>query len=55
MLGVWLYLRSAKVPVHNVQFSAFYVRLDFVQVGASLVSSVVYKVPLKANLEHLLP
>lgn len=32
-LGVWLYLRIAKVPVYNIEFSAFYVRLDFVQVG----------------------
>ncbi|CDJ41573.1 hypothetical protein, conserved [Eimeria tenella] len=35
-LGVWLYLRVAKVPVYNIEFSAFYVRLDFVQELLSL-------------------
>ncbi|CDJ36246.1 uncharacterized protein EMH_0064120 [Eimeria mitis] len=40
MLGVWLYLRSAKVPVHNVEFSAFYVQLDFVQELLSLGQTI---------------
>ncbi|CDI75721.1 hypothetical protein, conserved [Eimeria praecox] len=40
MLGVWLYLRSAKVPVHNIQFSAFYVRLSFVQELLSLEQTI---------------
>ncbi|CDJ48408.1 hypothetical protein, conserved [Eimeria brunetti] len=38
--GVWLYLRSAKVPIHNVEFSAFYVRLDFVQELLSLGQTI---------------
>ncbi|CDI81162.1 hypothetical protein EAH_00003950 [Eimeria acervulina] len=55
-IGVWLYLRSAKVPVHNVQFSAFYVRLDFVQELLSLGQTIGVTVagPLACLIAFLL-